>query len=45
MHVDGCTSHFARSALLKALPKKVMEKYDELQATQVLEQAGVKGLW
>ena len=45
MHLDGCTSHFARSALSRALPEKVMEKYDELQATQALEQAGVEGLW
>ncbi len=44
MDVNGCTSHFARSALMKALPQKVMEKYDELQANQNLEKVGIKDL-
>ena len=45
MHLDGCTSHFAKNSLERALPVKVIQKYDELQATQVLEMVGMKDLW
>ena len=44
MYLNGCNSHFSRSALLKALPTKVMEKYDEIQASQALETAGMRDL-
>ncbi len=43
--VDGCKSFFTRSTLLKALPKKVMERYDELRFVQVLNDAKLKDLW
>lgn len=44
MHPDGCTSTFQYELLQKALPPKVMQKYDELQATRAMEIAGVEGL-
>ena len=43
-HADGCTSTFQYELLQKALPPKVMQKYDELQATRAMEIAGVEGL-
>lgn len=45
MHPDGCTSTFQYELLQKALPPKVMQKYDELQATRAMEIAGVEGLY
>jgi len=45
MHGDGCTSAFAYAQLTKALPPKIMKKYDELQASLVVEKAGMKDLW
>jgi len=44
MHPDGCRSGFQYDLLKKALPPKVMQKYDELQATRAMEIAGVEGL-
>lgn len=44
MHPDGCTSTFQYELLQKALPSKVMQKYDELQATRAMEIARVEGL-
>jgi len=44
MHGDGCTSAFTYDQLTKALPPKIMKKYDELQATLVVEKAGMKDL-
>ena len=44
MHMDGCESGFPLELLRKALPAKVMEKYNELQATRALEIAGMEGL-
>lgn len=44
MHPDGCTSTFQYELLQKALPPKVMQKYDELQATRAMEIACVEGL-
>ena len=44
MHPDGCTSTFQYELLQKALPSKVMQKYDELQATKAMEIACVEGL-
>ena len=43
-HADGCTSTFQYELLRKALPPKVMQRYDELQATRAMEIAGVEGL-
>ena len=44
MHPDGCKSTFQYKLLQKALPPKVMQKYDELQATRAMEIARVEGL-
>ncbi len=41
MNMDGCQSFFSRDQLGKSLDKKVIAKYDELQASLVLEQAGL----
>jgi len=41
MHMDGCKSFFSRDSLQKSLSDKVMAKYDELQASLVLEKAGL----
>ena len=46
MYLGGCNSYFARSALVKALPMKIIQKFDELQTSQALEMSGVvKDLW
>jgi TRIAD3 protein (E3 ubiquitin-protein ligase RNF216) len=45
MHGDGCSSGFDSSALRKALPARVLEKYDELQFQAVVSKAGVENLW
>ena len=38
---EGCTSGFDRSCLEKALPKKTLKKYDEVQFTVSIQQAGL----
>ncbi|CAJ1953708.1 unnamed protein product [Cylindrotheca closterium] len=40
-HSSGCQSQFQDDHLLKALPKKTLEKYNELQFRAVMEQAGL----
>jgi len=44
MCLDGCEGFFSRHQLEKSLDKKVLKKYDELQATLVLNISGLKGL-
>jgi TRIAD3 protein (E3 ubiquitin-protein ligase RNF216) len=44
MDMSGCENFFSRDQLEKSLDEKVMKKYDELQTTLVLEQAGMDGL-
>lgn len=44
MCLDGCEGFFSRHQLEKALEEKVLKKYDELQATLVLNISGLKGL-
>lgn len=44
MCLDGCEGFFSRHQLEKALDKKVLNKYDELQATLVLNISNLKGL-
>ena len=45
MHREGCTSGFDATSLEKALPKKTLDKYNELQFQAVVAQAGMKDLW
>lgn len=40
-HGDGCSSGFHRVCLEKALPEKVLRKYDELQFQVTIERAGL----
>lgn len=40
-HGDGCSSGFDRSTLEKALPRRTLEKYDELQFKSSLDAAGL----
>jgi TRIAD3 protein (E3 ubiquitin-protein ligase RNF216) len=40
-HESGCQSPFQEAHLRKALPKKTLEKYNELQFRAVVEQAGL----
>lgn len=44
MCLDGCEGFFSRHQLEKALDEKVLKKYDELQATLVLNISGLRGL-
>ena len=44
IHPDGCRSNFQYELLEKALPPKVMAKYNELQASLAVETAGVADL-
>lgn len=45
-HSDGCQSSFADEHLKKALPKKMLQKYNELQFRSVVEVAGIsQSLW
>ncbi|CAB9510211.1 protein ligase RNF216 [Seminavis robusta] len=39
---EGCYSGFDRFYLKKALPEKVLQKYDEIQAHMAIEQAGLR---
>jgi hypothetical protein len=41
---DQCTATFDRTQLLRALPAKVMEKYDEASFLANLEKANIEGL-
>lgn len=41
-HTDGCDEGFDRAMLQKALPPKILERYDELQSQLSLEQAGLR---
>lgn len=43
MHSSGCTSGFHEWQLRKALPEKVLKKYDEMQYAAVIEQANTNG--
>ena len=45
IHRDGRTSGFDATSLGKALPKKTLDKYNELQFQAVVAQAGMKDLW
>jgi hypothetical protein len=40
-HGDGCTSSFHRKELEEQLPRTVMQKYDEVQFTTTMNQAGL----
>jgi TRIAD3 protein (E3 ubiquitin-protein ligase RNF216) len=44
MDMSGCESFFSRDQLEKSLDEKVMKKYDELQTTLMLKQAGIDDL-
>lgn len=41
-HGDGCSAGFARASLSKALPSKVLQKYDEIQFQLSIDQAGLR---
>jgi len=42
MHSDGCSSGFHVEHLRKALPEKIMAKYDELQYRAAVDAAGIE---
>ena len=43
MYVGGCKSHFTKSALIKALPMKLIEKFDN-DKLQTMEMARLTDL-
>lgn len=43
-HPDGCESGFAREFMQKALPRQILEKYDELQASISVREAALENL-
>jgi hypothetical protein len=42
MHSDGCSSGFDIAHLRKALPEKIMAKYNELQYQAIVDAAGIE---
>ena len=46
MHTSGCSSSFSFSQVEKALPDKVLKRYNEIQASLVVKKAGLEHvLW